>query len=56
MRLVADFFQNELLAIARSVVSPNWDDTFFHVYFKCEQCEYLRYCLRAIHEELAPAE
>jgi hypothetical protein len=55
LRLVADFFGNDIPAIARSVVSRTWDDTFFHIYFKCEQCEYLRHCRQAIREELAPA-
>jgi len=56
LRLVADFFGNEIPAIARSVVSPTWDDTFFHIYFKCERCDYLRHCRQAIRQELAPAE
>lgn len=56
LRLVADFFRNEIPAIAGSVVSPTWDNTFFHIYFKCEQCEYLRHCRQAIREDLVPAE
>ena len=56
LRLVADFFRNEIPAIAESIVSPGWDSTFFHIYFKCEQCEYLRHCRQTIREELAPAE
>lgn len=55
-RLVADFFSNELPAISDSVVSPTWDNTFFHIYFKCEQCEYVRHCSQAIRNDLAPAE
>ena len=55
-RLVADFFHNDIPIISKSVVTPNWDNTFFHIYFKCEQCEYLRHCRQAIREELTPAE
>ena len=54
-RLVADFFHNEIPTIAETVVSPGWDNTFFHIYFKCEQCEYLRHCRQSIREELPPA-
>jgi hypothetical protein len=53
-RLVIDFFHNEVPEIARKVVRPGQDETFFHIYFKCEQCEYLRHCTRAIDEELRP--
>ena len=55
LRLVADFFGNEIPAIARSVVSPTWDETFFHIYFKCGNANTLRHCRQAIREELAPA-
>lgn len=53
-RLVMDFFRNEVPSIAKSIVSPKWDSTFFHIYFKCEQCEYLRHCRQAIREDLQP--
>lgn len=53
-RLVIDFFRNEVPEIAQRVVRPGHDDTFFHIYFKCEQCEYLRHCRRAIDEALQP--
>ncbi len=56
LRLVADFFQNEIRTIADSVVSPTWDNTFFHIYFKCEQCEYLRHCRQSIDEALPPSD
>jgi predicted RecB family nuclease len=54
-RLVTDFFRHEVPRIARRVVSANWDDTFFHIYFKCEQCDYLSHCRRSIAESLEPA-
>lgn len=53
-RLVIDFFRNEVPEIAQKIVRPGQDDTFFHIYFKCEQCEYLRHCTRAIDEGLRP--
>jgi len=53
-RLVADFFSNELPTIVDSIVSPNRDNTFFHIYFKCEQCEYLRHCSQTIRDDLEP--
>ena len=56
LRLVADFFRNEIPAIADSVVSPTWDSTFFHIYFKCEQCEYLRHCRQSIDEAIPAAD
>jgi predicted RecB family nuclease len=36
LRLVEDFCRSALPAIAAKIVVPGRDDTFFHVYFKCE--------------------
>jgi hypothetical protein len=55
-RLVVDFFQHEVRALSRKVVTPQSDTTFFHIYFKCEQCEYLRHCSNSISESRPPAE
>jgi len=55
-RMVIDFFRNEVPEIAQKIVRPGHDDTFFHIYFKCEQCEYLRHCSGAIDEGLPAAE
>jgi hypothetical protein len=55
-RLVTDFFRNEVPLIAKSIVAPGWDSTFFHIYFKCEQCDYLRHCRQAIREETRPGD
>ena len=55
-RLVTDFFRNEVAALANTRVWSGGDSTFFHIYFKCEQCEYLRHCQQAIREELNPAD
>src|SRR3546814_11982843 len=30
------------------------DETFFHVYFKCEQCHFLEHCSKAIAPERGP--
>ena len=55
LRLVDDFCINILPKIARTQVGRGVDDTFFHIYFKCEQCDFLGHCFRAISPELAPA-
>lgn len=48
LRLVEDFCRTTLPAIAGKTVSQGRDDTFFHVYFKCEQCSYLPHCIQAV--------
>lgn len=48
--LVIDFMRREMASMARKEVSPHEDNTFFHVYFKCEQCKFLPHC----SESLAP--
>lgn len=48
LRLVEDFCSTTLPAIAGKTVAPGRDDTFFHVYFKCEQCAYLPHCIDAV--------
>jgi hypothetical protein len=55
-RLVVDFFQHEVRALSRKVVTAQIDTTFFHIYFKCEQCEYLRHCSNSISASRAPAD
>jgi predicted RecB family nuclease len=50
LRLVEDFCRTTLPAIADKVVAQGRDETFFHVYFKCEQCAYLPHCI----EEVGP--
>jgi hypothetical protein len=55
-RLVVDFFQHEVRALSRKVVTAQSDTTFFHIYFKCEQCEYLRHCCNSISESRKPAD
>lgn len=53
-RLVRDFCSTNLPAIASKRVEKGRDDTFFHVYFKCEQCSYLPHCSEAIGRERPP--
>lgn len=47
-RLVRDFCSTNLATIATKRVEKGRDETFFHVYFKCEQCSYLPHCSEAI--------
>lgn len=54
LRLVRDFCSNTLAEIAAKRVEPGRDETFFHVYFKCEQCSYLPHCGQAISAARAP--
>ncbi len=52
LRLVDDFCRRTLLDIEKRKVSPGRDESFFHVYFKCEQCSYLPNCEKAIAPSL----
>jgi predicted RecB family nuclease len=54
LRLVEDFCRTTLPAIASKKVAPGHDETFFHVYFKCEQCAYLPHCIEAVSPNRAP--
>jgi hypothetical protein len=42
LRIVDDFCARILPSIAAKKVGPGIDETFFHIYFKCEQCAYGR--------------
>lgn len=57
LRMVDKFCREQIGAIASVPVAPGWggDKTFFHVYFKCEQCNYLPHCERSIAADV-PAE
>lgn len=48
LRLVEDFLKRDAPRIAKQKVYANFDETFFHIYFKCEQCDYLAHCRKAI--------
>lgn len=53
LRLVEEFCRRDLPLIAMAEIGPGRDETFFHLYFKCEQCEYLTHCRRSL-ERPAP--
>ncbi|ANM09215.1 hypothetical protein AMK05_CH00786 [Rhizobium sp. N324] len=48
LRLVQEFLRRDAPRIAKGRVSAKHDETFFHIYFKCEQCDYLTHCRKAI--------
>jgi hypothetical protein len=48
LRLVEEFLKRDAPRIAERKVLANLDETFFHIYFKCEQCDYLAHCRKAI--------
>lgn len=54
LRLVDEFCQEHLPAIAAKRVGQGQDDTFFHLYFKCEQCSFLEHCRSSISPPLEP--
>lgn len=54
LRLVDEFCRDVLPRIAATRVTPELDETFFHIYFKCEQCNFLGHCARAIAPERGP--
>jgi len=50
--LVLDFFRRNIRELTSVEVTPTADRTFFHLYFKCEQCQYLRHhCIKSIEHE-----
>lgn len=55
LRLVDDFCANQLPEIAAKQVGAGVDRTFFHIYFKCEQCSFLEHCRSSIDEDLPVA-
>ena len=50
IELVKDFFRRKAAALESVKVGPGQDDTFFHLYFKCEQCAYLEHCVKSISQ------
>lgn len=53
-QLVVDFFHNSVPRITSQRVDRQRDETFFHIYYKCEQCDYLKHCRKSL--DLPPAE
>lgn len=56
LRLVDEFCGEILPGISQRQVGNGRDETFFHLYFKCEQCQFLEHCRKYISEPLAPAQ
>ena len=55
-RMVKAFCRDDLQRIVGAAVGRGVDQTFFHVYFKCEECAFLEaHCARAVSPSL-PAE
>lgn len=54
LRLVDDFCRNQLPVIARKRVGHELDETFFHLYFKCEQCKFLEHCETSVSATRQP--
>src|SRR3546814_537728 len=48
LRLVEEFLKRDAPRIASRKVFANLDETFFHIYFKCEQFDYLGHCRKKI--------
>lgn len=48
--LVRDFFRRKVQSLRIVEVGPGRDDTFFHLYYKCEQCSYLDHCAKSISQ------
>lgn len=55
VRIVETFCRDQLPRIAARRVEAGRDETFFHLYFKCEQCAYLDHCLGTVAAERATA-
>lgn len=51
LRLVDEFLRRDAPRIASKFVSADRDESFFHIYFKCEQCDYLGHCRSAIDRD-----
>lgn len=51
-RQVIAFCEHNLPEILGSKVTKQEDETFFHIYFKCEQCKFLPHCLQAIEPNI----
>ncbi|MBB4116985.1 hypothetical protein FHT80_006366 [Rhizobium sp. BK226] len=54
-RLVDDFCANVLPGIAAKTLTRDIDETFFHIYFKCEQCDFLDHCRDEISTARPPS-
>lgn len=56
-RMVESFCRDDLPRILGAAIGPGVDQTFFHVYFKCEECAFLEaHCARAVSSSRPPEE
>ncbi|MFZ6181627.1 PD-(D/E)XK nuclease family protein [Nannocystis pusilla] len=44
MEMVEDFLRRDVARMSRTAVRRGRDESFFHLYFKCEQCEWRSRC------------
>ena len=49
--LLRDFFRRQLGSISRTKIGAGFDESFFHLYFKCEQCQWLHHCGKTIADD-----
>lgn len=54
LRMVDDFLNNTIKSIFSKKVDAVEDQTFFHIYFKCEQCKFLEHCQKKIDPSINP--
>lgn len=54
VEMVTDFFHRTLPPFLKYRVDPQVDETFFHLYYKCEQCKFLDHCRKSIDPPLEP--
>jgi hypothetical protein len=54
--VVIEFLRRDLPEMAQRQVRPGFDNTFFHVYFKCEQCKFAQHCVKAMGPEIPKAD
>ncbi len=52
---VLDWAHRRLPRLAARRVERGRDETEYHVYFKCEQCDFLPHCYKSISDEVEPA-
>jgi len=49
--MIRDFFRRRIGRVAATRIGPGRDESFFHLYFKCEQCKWLHHCLQAVSDD-----
>lgn len=54
--IVRDWCTSDLPRAAEKELGSGPDRTQFHLYFKCEQCDYLEHCMKAVASNIAPTD